>query len=267
MGASEYAMITIISHFYNEQFLLPYFIDHHKHVVDHAVMIDYHSTDRSVEIIKEMAPSWEIRTSRNKEFESDSCDHEVMLIEQEFTGWKCALNVTEFLFHHDLQGYLNNWALRNPGVSVGMKGIIMVDHPNLKDVPAAPVEEAPLCLQRNWGYFDDDFGMRHPRYIHNNAHGNYAPGRHHTYSPSSNRDDIFILWWALSPLVNVLPRRKQIAARVAQKDKDRGRGLHHLMDDAALEEHYKAELAKSYDLRKDFRFASALANWRKAHNV
>ena len=88
---------TLISHFYNEEFLLPWWLKHHKQIFDHGVMIDYHSTDRSVEIIKEICPTWTIITSRNPDFQADTIDTEVNDIESQIDGWKICLNVTEQL--------------------------------------------------------------------------------------------------------------------------------------------------------------------------
>jgi hypothetical protein len=66
-------MLTIISHFYNEEYLLPWWLEHHKKIAPFGVMIDYHSTDRSVEIIKSICPHWEIRTTRNESFDAALC--------------------------------------------------------------------------------------------------------------------------------------------------------------------------------------------------
>ena len=77
---------TLISHFYNEEYMLPWFLNHHKQIFDHGVMIDYHSTDRSREIIKEICPTWEVVTSRNLDFQADNIDTEVMDIEREIDG-------------------------------------------------------------------------------------------------------------------------------------------------------------------------------------
>ena len=89
---------TVVSHFYNEEHLLPWWLRQHKQIFDHGIMIDYASNDRSVEIIKEICPTWEIRPSRNEYFDPGPIDQEVMDIERELTGWRIALNVTEFLY-------------------------------------------------------------------------------------------------------------------------------------------------------------------------
>jgi hypothetical protein len=33
-------MITLLSHFYNEEYLLPFWIEHHKKQFDYAILID-----------------------------------------------------------------------------------------------------------------------------------------------------------------------------------------------------------------------------------
>ena len=51
---------TVVTHFFNEEYLLPWWLEHHKKYFDHGVMIDYNSTDSSVEIIKKICPTWTI---------------------------------------------------------------------------------------------------------------------------------------------------------------------------------------------------------------
>src|SRR5271166_3161862 len=101
-------MATIISHFYNEEFLLPYWLEHHKLIFNYGVLIDYASTDRSREIIRRIAPHWKVVQSRNSHFHFIEVDKEVMEIERTIPGWKMALNTTEFLIHSDLDKFLSN---------------------------------------------------------------------------------------------------------------------------------------------------------------
>jgi hypothetical protein len=88
---------NVTLHFYNEEYLLPYWLNHHKKIFDYGVMINYSSTDRSVEIIKEICPHWDIVDSRNKDFGVTGLDQELMEYEAGFDGWRCSLSVTEFL--------------------------------------------------------------------------------------------------------------------------------------------------------------------------
>ena len=90
-------MKTIISHFYNEEYLLPWWLNHHKKYFDYGLMINYASTDRSVEIINKICPDWKVVDSVNKEFAAKDCDEEVEHYEKRISGWKICLNITEFL--------------------------------------------------------------------------------------------------------------------------------------------------------------------------
>src|SRR5713101_8410059 len=102
-------MITLITHIYNEGgFFLPFWIRHHRNLCDRAVIINYGSTDSSEQIFEEDAPStWEWVESSDDLFYAEGCDTQVMEQERRFEGWKMALNITEFLFTHNLNKYLD----------------------------------------------------------------------------------------------------------------------------------------------------------------
>lgn len=90
-------MRTIITHFYNEEYLLPWWLNHHKKYFDQGILIDYHSTDRSVEIIKEICPNWHVVPSRFLQFDAHHLDWEIMWYERQVSGWRISIPVTEFL--------------------------------------------------------------------------------------------------------------------------------------------------------------------------
>lgn len=46
--------VILLSNIYNEEYLLPFWCTHHKSMFDHAVIVDYGSTDKSIDIIKEI---------------------------------------------------------------------------------------------------------------------------------------------------------------------------------------------------------------------
>lgn len=77
-SAARRRRVMLISHFYNEAALLPYFIRHHAHMFDHAVLIDYGSTDGSAEIVRREAPlSWRVVPSTEAQFGADALDQQV----------------------------------------------------------------------------------------------------------------------------------------------------------------------------------------------
>ena len=46
---------TCLIHIYNEEYLLPFWLNHHKDIFDDIIIIDYNSTDKSLEICKEIS--------------------------------------------------------------------------------------------------------------------------------------------------------------------------------------------------------------------
>lgn len=89
---------TLISHIFNEEYLLPFWLNHHKDMFDKIIIIDYNSTDNSIEICKTICPECQIIKSRNNCFDAEKVDAEVMDIETTLQGIKMVLNTTEFLF-------------------------------------------------------------------------------------------------------------------------------------------------------------------------
>jgi glycosyltransferase involved in cell wall biosynthesis len=61
--------VTLISHIYNEEYLLPSWLEHHKNMVDEIVIVDYNSTDSSLEICKRY--NCKILQSKNEMFQAD----------------------------------------------------------------------------------------------------------------------------------------------------------------------------------------------------
>ena len=65
---------------------------------DEMIVIDYNSTDNSIEICKSICPECKIIKTRNKWFDAEEIDKEFMDIENKIEGIKIVLNTTEFLF-------------------------------------------------------------------------------------------------------------------------------------------------------------------------
>jgi len=211
-------MKTVVCHFYNEEFLLPWWLKHHKEIFDHGIMINYASTDSSCQLIKEICPTWEIRQSRNKFFDARLVDEEVMDIESELTGWRIALNATEFLYGNTehltdnstpTQYFLTNYVFVD--MEDETKGPIKLDH------------NIPLHEQRYWGYYDNNnVGMRKfagstvrlNRSIHNYPVKYPDWGRHWPYTKHSFEDlVIFYYGWADASRIG-LTRKAQIKSKI-----------------------------------------------------
>lgn len=257
-------MRTVISHFYNEEYLLPFWLRHHRALFDHGILIDRHSTDRSAEIVRALAPEWTLVRSETADFDAIECDFEVMLHERTVPGWKIALTTTEFLCcpHLDAAEAL---AESHGAQGFCFEAAIMVDPPAAAPSPLRP--DLPLPVQRTHGYFEHE----HPRLIgripyhyrlyHCFPHGSYHPGRHLTHRAATRMPDLgVLLWYGFSPWTEPFIRRKlQVGAAIPPSDVAAGRGRQHLMDRTALEERRRALAAVARDLRREPLFRASVA--------
>lgn len=95
--------VTLITNIYNEEYYLPFWLEYHSKLFDHGIVIDYDSTDKSMEIVKKMCPTWEIRRTENivddkPLFETYRIEDECKKLECSITeGYKIYLNTTEWL--------------------------------------------------------------------------------------------------------------------------------------------------------------------------
>ena len=247
---------TLLCHFYNEEWMLPWFLNHHKQIFDHGIMIDYHSTDRSVEIIREICPTWEIVTSRNPNFQADNIDKEVKYLEKGLDGWRICLNVTEQLIGD--YSILDNITAPTQFL---VPSIFMVDCDRERTVDV----NRPLYEQKFYGFsFRDsqrDFLERRARSLHNYAYDYplesnaecMAPGRHFN---RYNTDQLVTLYYGWCPLdQDQLDRKLQIQTQIPWIDRQRGWGFHHITTKETLEYRLETEFVpRARDLTEEINY-------------
>lgn len=246
---------TILCHFYNEEYMLPWFLNHHKQIFDHGVMIDYHSTDRSAEIIREICPTWDIVVSRNLDFQADMIDVEVNDIERNIDGWKICLNVTEQL--------IGDYTVMDTSAinEVYIPSIFMVD----TDREHLVDPNTPLYKQKHYGFSfrdsDRDFLERRSRRLHrtntpyptNSTRECMAPGRHYNMY---NDVDLAILYYGWCPFdEGGIARKLQIQTQIPLIDRQRGWGFHHITNKETLTYRLENEfIPRARDLTEDINY-------------
>lgn len=227
------SQLTVICHFRNEEVYLPYWLRHHARLFDHGIMIDYRSTDRSLEIIRTLTPTWEIRPTRNDRFHSRSIDSEVMDIEQTVPGWKMCLNVTEFVMHHDLRRFIAEFEQTHPEqLGLVTTGFIIQDRP---EELGLPLTEADLWEQRHFGCPEPDpfHGVSdRRRLLHKAEHGAYAIGRHSNGISMLQEPPLYLFWYGWCPLELKLQRNTSTKPMVAASDW----GSHHVLAEQTIRE-------------------------------
>ena len=241
-------MVTCISHFYNEEYLLPYFLKHHTQIFDHGVLIDYASTDNSAAICKEYAPDWEVRQSRNSDFNAGACDAEVMDIERSVAGWKCVLTTTEFLCG-DIKSLTQQWDIQG-SAAAQIRPCAIVDLKNRDPVLGEQRSPLEYC---HTGYMDGWITPYKSRLIHTHPDGQYSVGRHTTGLKDVlwHPEGALLKWFGFAPWTSAMRARKMaIQTRMPQSDIDAGLGFQHILDDEKLTLMWQSEVAISGDLRE-----------------
>ena len=216
--------LTLLSHIYNEEYLLPFWLNHHKDIVDHGIIFDYNSTDKSVEICKQICPTWEVITSRNKYFEAAEVDKEVMDKEASIDGIKIVLNTTELLFsERPIKDIFEAYGTQPVSLSIQV-----VTPYSLREYTPRNMYDLLDGLLDNDTLYNNTRGGR---YIHTYPSGNYVVGRHNTHNPNSITNDIHIVWLGYYPLNEYLLERKlQIHNNIPESDRVAGRGFHHFIE-------------------------------------
>jgi nucleoside-diphosphate-sugar epimerase len=255
--------VVLVTHFFNEAFLLPHFIRHHAPMFDRAILIDSGSTDKSVEIIMQLAPSsWEVVRSKDPDmFHYERIDDEVVEWENKFPGWwKISLTITEFFVHSDLRGYLNMLPPAPTGNASQVLRIFAVGIVGKDDIPLKRFSQ--LILQRNEYYFDHNrTRKKHPevedmasyiihysRFIHTigaEYPERYNVGRHSMRNSAKHRirnkkirplREGFIAKFVFSPWPEIKQRKLQIGPRIPKEHMDAKKGIQHNMTDSDLNE-------------------------------
>lgn len=241
-------MIAVITHYYNEEYLLPWWLSYHKKIFDHGILIDYGSTDKSNEIIKTICPTWDIVPTKNQYFDAHPCDDEVKEYEKHICEYKIALNLTEFLI-----GNIDDLLYQN-SEEYHLKSYIMTDP--TANIPANPHYNDYLFNQCHHGYFDMSY--RQSRILHRKEFYPYTAGRH---SREITTEKACILWYGLSPWnEETIKRKLQIQHKISAASMDAGFGPHHRTNREKLNELYKNCASQTQNLKD---MIGNLLNFRK----
>jgi len=212
---------TVVAQCYNEEFLLPWWLKHHKHVYDHGIIVDYASTDRTRDIIREICPTWEIVPSRNEHFNGNAVDEEIMDIERGLDGWRMAMNITEMLY-----GNLDHLTNTTNPTQYMITNYVFVDMEDPAKCPELTYDR-PLHEQRYWGFHDYDTNRdpgiaygpgkgewsRLNRSLHNHP-VQYTGGRHYPRTDYTF-DDLVLFYYGWADIgERGLARKTQIRARI-----------------------------------------------------
>lgn len=221
--------MIVISSFYNEQYLLPWWLKWHRKIFDHGVLINYFSTDRSREIIEEICPDWEIRHTKYKYWNFKDNDEEFMEVEREFNEYKIVLTTSEFL--------VGNFEKLSDDLTLYACHIkkMVDDEPKNK-----PTHKIPLIQQKQSGL---QTRRNKYRFLHNYPDGDYiARGRHKTGHDITFTDKMCVWKYAYSPWTEEFIQRK--LHMKDQLDPNEEYGKHHRLTRKQLQKEYERLVEK-----------------------
>jgi len=247
----------LISHVWNDELYLIGWLKHHYLLFDRGVIIYYESSDSTLDILKEYAPSWEIIKPRQAKLYCEDLDKQIEEIEASFNGWKLCLTVTEYLLSNDINSQLKDYELKFPDSSgFYISGYGLVDEQqNLKYD-----KQVPLVKQRSFGFdmkstSDVDNLMSHRnggrRYFHKSKSGNYSVGRHTTKNDNVvDYNEIKLARAFFSPYNDdAMMRKLKMGENFSELDKKQGYGSHHYaMTRQDWEVEYNKLLSVSFQL-------------------
>lgn len=271
-------MKFVILHVRNEEYLLNWWLQHHKNKFDHGLIIDYGSTDGSVDLIKKITPSWQVIPTVNKDFKAAPVDKEVMYYEHQLQSkfpysWMITLNVTEFLIGNTDRLMKSYKSPKRVKMQKLIPCDIMCD--TIEQEGTYPDPNISLVQQRTFGIecvyneetvynpyngeLDEQciidnviYDNRKMRSMHNFPLNYFSTsvwgaGRHYWGTPC---EDFRILWYGHSPFNDkMLDRKLAIQTQIPEEDKALGNGIQHLLDrDIAIKRyHWHRQFGK--DLR------------------
>jgi len=244
-------MLNLISHIRNEELLLPHWIAHHRPIFDSVTIIDYASTDSSLDIIRTLAPEWRILRSQNINFDANNADFEVMQIEFYLSGWKIALNTTEYVVCTNLEQLVMN------AENAGYHGIVgeasFILHDKLRLGFANIENERPILEQFNYGWQEPPDKMFRRRLLHRWPTGSYSVGRHSWMrGPTANSSDLLYASLVYAPWDQAMINRKiAIGSQVSEHDRKIGLGNHHHLSAIELEDTFNKSIAEAVDLHQN----------------
>ena len=258
-------MNTVITHFHNEEYLLPWWINHHKKLFDYGILIDYHSTDRSYDICKELCPPhWKIVKTKNNTFVSSTNDAEVKSYENTVSGFKIALTTTEFLLVQSALNGLNDYCLQQKSDYAKMWGVCMVD----TDPHNLPTYDKPLIEQKHHGMMKDyppdprypnwgrqSYNFWYGRFYHNKPFGNYDGGRHDLLGKNNvlQIHNAYVLKYKYAPWNTITNERIQKYDAILRTTNPN----HLLTTENILNGIYNTFLPHAHDLTNDPHFLNA----------
>lgn len=240
--------------------LLPYWLEHHRRLFDHGVIVLYPCKDNSRKIIEKICPDWDVvKPVHHPNYSCAGADKEVMTQEAKHKGWKMALNITEFATTQNLAEVVKS-------VPRETKCILPIDAAVMVDIPDTVGDELdpalPLLSQKHHGLFSKDYPLwkcRHSRQLHCGVHGNYDVGRHNSrVKPRAKSPLFYVSWFVWSPYEDIRNRKLAVKEQLPKIDITVKRGWQHMVTGKEQDKRFRKVSAIAYDLNRNPGYKAAV---------
>ena len=182
----------------NEAAIIDHWMLHHANMFDALYVLDYASTDDTVDRILNHRPDAHII---EPQFVWGPAFEDIERIESTLKGWKIALNVTEFVVNPDLRWFCKELD-RTDWTGIRSSGFVLIDDPQTGlDTTRSIIEQCTRgYAEHDWLFESEPRSDAYSqtlrwnmlrgldgrsRLLHKNQHGHYGIGRHRTYIKNS----------------------------------------------------------------------------------
>lgn len=277
-------MKVLISHIRNEEYMLQWWIPHHLEKFDEAYIIDYNSTDNSLDMIREMAPHWRIVKPFREKFDSADCDSQIFQLEQitqvKYPGaFTLALTVTEFVvgntkFLSGINGEYQRYILScqmcdrdeemfvEPDVNESLIKQRTFGYAEYYDetVKGYDVYNLPIWKGATGAFSELKLSPRYMRRIRNGPYSTYSLGRHYWDDESPIENKLKIACYYYSPITKRMIERKcKVQENIGEHDLDHKLCYQHIgITEEEIIKRMKHVRSFGRDLRDEFEYLENL---------
>jgi Glycosyl transferase family 2 len=248
-GVSSVVSVWLYAQCWNDEFMLPFFFRHYDPFVDHYVLFDDGSTDRTLSLMRDH-PNVEVRRfiwsdTESFVFSEQSLSNHCWKESRGSADWVIVTDIDEHLFHPTILQYLDTCS--DQGITlIPTLGFQMIS----EDVPATG---ETLCQSRVFGA--PWMQMMKPSIFKplEIEEINFAAGRH-TANPIGNvrvpqRDEVLLLHYKYLNFEETHRRHIQLAAKLKSKDIRFGMGHKYRWSRDQLRKDWDKVAADAVDVR------------------
>lgn len=232
---------------YNEEYILPFFLDYYSTFCEKIVMYDNMSTDSSLDIIRKYKNteivSWEVTPEINEQYYLD-IKNEAYKASRGIADFVIVCDTDEFVYHTNLIAILEEY--KQQGITYPkIEGFSMVPNEMIREgFPQKSLRGVRDVRFDKRAIFSPELDIS----FHPGCHTSDLPKPRHLVKESYTRD-IKLLHYKLISEKYFIQKCRQNRLRLSYENKKNNWGAHYLLDEDILRRHYRNMKQKASQLR------------------